>query len=484
MKSSTAIVVVMMALFAQDALAQSPSAGPGTGAPQLSAPSPQAGSVYVPDSSRPQPGAFAHTNLLLRAVNGGKPAGLQAPSQSAFGGPLTSAAPADGAEPNITLIQEAETPASMGCLYVNSPSYAGCAPNSSSGTGGPSPAGLGAIAIVDAFDNPDAATDLATFDSYWGLPAPRSFTKIYANGNGSCKTPPANQGWAGEESLDIEWSHVFATNAAIVLVEACSNSYADLLYAETVAFNYIHTNFPAGGQVSNSWQGGEYSTEVSDDPKFSDLHYSPFNSSNVLAFASSGDSGYEGSTTGFPSSNPWLVSAGGTSVWRNKANGSFYAEYCWSGAGGGTSTYETYATSYSGSHTGPWADFQYGIFGEANRKTPDMSFNADPASGVWVYSQYGFGGWTPVGGTSVSSPSLAGIVNRAGNHLGSYKYPFGLSSGFFNNAENNLLYAQLYATAAYKANFYDVKAGSNGTTAVAGWDYCTGVGSPRGLLGK
>ena len=55
---------------------------------------------------------------------------------------------------------------------------------------------------------------------------------------------------------------------------------------------------------------------------------------------------------------------------------------------------------------------------------------------------------------------------------------------WFNTEENNLIYAQLYAAAAYKANFYDVKVGSNGTTAVAGWDYCTGVGSPRGLLGK
>ena len=485
MKSSTAIVVVMMALFAQDALAQQASTGPGTSAPQLGTPSPQTGSAYVPASSRRQTGAFAHTNYVLRSLNGAKPAAVQAPSESAFGGKLTSAAPADADEPDVVLEQQAETPASMGCLYVSSPTArsTGCVPNYSSGTGGPSAAGYGAIAIVDAFDNPDAASDLATFDSYWGLRAPPSFTKIYANGNGDCSTPPANADWAVEESLDIEWAHVFAPNAAIILVEACSNSNTDLFYAEGVAFNYIHQNFPAGGQVTNSWQGGEFSGQIADDGIFSDKNYSPYNT-HILAFASSGDSGYEGATTGYPSGNPWVVSAGGTSVERNATNQHFQSEYCWSGSGGGTSTYETYVTTFTGGNMGPWADFQYPMFGQSSRRTPDISFNADPASGVWIYSQYGAGGWLVVGGTSVASPALASIVNRAGNELGSYDIEPISGTSYYNTEENNLLYSQLYAAKAYKANFYDVKSGSNGTRAVAGWDYCTGIGSPRGILGK
>ncbi len=485
MKYSTGIAVVMTALFAQGALAQQASTGTAV-TPQLSAPSPQTGSFYVPNSSRPQSGSFAHTNYVLRSPSGSKPAGVQAPSETAFGGKLTAAAaPGGGAEPNVVLEQQAETPASMGCLYVNSPVVrsTGCVPNYSSGSGGPSPAGYGAIALVDAYDNPDAASDLATFDSYWGLPAPPSFTKIYANGNGDCSTPPANQDWAGEESLDIEWAHVFASNAAIILVEACSNSNKDLFYAEQVAFNYIHQNYPAGGQVSNSWQGAEFSGQIADDPYFADWHYTPYNT-HILAFASSGDSGYEGATAGYPSGNPWVVSAGGTSVERNQANEHFQSEKCWSGSGGGTSAYETYVTSFSGGNTGPWADFQYPIFGQANRATPDLSFNADPASGVYVYSAYAFGGWMPVGGTSVASPSLASIVNRAGNQLGSYDINAINGTSSFNNEEDNLLYSQLYTALAYKANFYDVTAGSNGTKAVKGWDYCTGVGSPRGILGK
>jgi len=78
--------------------------------------------------------------------------------------------------------------------------------------------------------------DVAVFNAQWPLAA-TSFTKIFANGNGSCVTPPFNAGWALEESLDIEWAHVFAPKAAIILVEACSNSFADLFFAEQVAFN-------------------------------------------------------------------------------------------------------------------------------------------------------------------------------------------------------------------------------------------------------
>jgi hypothetical protein len=80
---------------------------------------------------------------------------------------------------------------------------------------------------------------------------------------------------------------------------------------------------------------------------------------------------------------------------------------------------------------------------------------------------------------------LAGIVNRSGNRLGSVK-PNAVTGGnaFFANAENNLIYGQLPTKAAYAANFYDVQTGSNGDAAGVGYDLCTGVGSPRGKLGK
>jgi len=430
---------------------------------------PQAGKVFVPESDKAQSG-FAHTTYLLRSVDGGKPA------------PLTSPAP-EGVNPSITYYQTAEYPSSMGCIYVKSPTSTGCKTGLG---GGPSAAGYGAIAIVDAYDNPDAASDVTTFNAEWPLAA-TSFTKIYANGNGSCSTPPANAGWALEESLDIEWAHVFAPNAAIILVEACSNSDADLFYAEQVAFTYIVDNYPAGGQVTNSWQGGEFSGQTADDPFFGDFHYAGATGwkTHIQAFASSGDGGYEGATTGYPSGSPWVISAGGTSVYRNSANGYFGYEGCWSGSGGGVSSQETYATTFTGGNTGPWANFQYPIFGKGSRVTPDLSFNADPNSGVYVYSGYN-GGWYIVGGTSVSSPSLASIINRSNNRLGTvFLTPITSGGDYFNTEENDLIYSQLATYTAYKTNFYDVTKGSNGGPAVvASYDECTGVGTPRGLLGK
>ena len=436
---------------------------------------PQAGFTFTPESSKIKPGGLAHTTYVLRSTDGTKPLVVKAPA-ALEPAALSSISP-------LATTEMAESPQSLGCLYVSSPASAGCVPNYSSGSGGPTAAGYGAIALVDAFDNPNASSDLAAFDSYWGL-LPANFVKVYANGNGSCSTPPADAGWSVESSMDIEYAHVFAPSAAIILVEACSNSWADLLYAEQVAFNYIVAHYPAGGQVSNSWQGGEFAGQIADDSLFADFTYNWATGykTPILAFASSGDFGFG---VGYPSTNPWVISAGGTSILRNSATLKVASESCWGGSGGGTSTVETYTTAFTGGNMGPWADFQYPIFGQASRNTPDMSFDADPASGAWVFSGFGMGGWGVVGGTSLSSPALAGIVNRLGNRLGSvFLTPATSGSDWFSNLENNYLYSQIPTQKAYKTNFYDVKTGSNGVKAVASWDFCTGVGSPRGGAGK
>jgi subtilase family serine protease len=118
------------------------------------------------------------------------------------------------------------------------------------------------------------------------------------------------------------------------------------------------------------------------------------------------------------------------------------------------------------------------------RSTPDLSFDSDPASGVYVRDTdaSGGGGWYIVGGTSVASPALAGLVNAAGNRLG--QAGPGGAYGFYTPGEDNLIYSQLGSAKAYAVNFYDVTTGSNGHSAVTGYDQCTGVGSPRGHLGK
>jgi len=471
MRSPLRVLLAGTVMFSTLAVwGQEPGSTRGAPAVIRSEATPQAGHIFVPETSRDQGSGKVHTTYILRSNDGTRPIGLKAPIA------LFTNTPASN-------IQEPETPQSLGCLYVKSPKTDGCIPNYNSGSGGPVAAGYGAIVLVDAFDNPDASSDLAAFNSYWGLPS-STFVKVYANGNGSCTTPPPDAGWSVESSMDIEYAHVFAPSAAIILVEACSNSWTDLLYAEQVAFNYIVTNYPAGGQVSNSWQGGEFSGQIADDSLFADFSYNWATnySTPILAFASSGDFGFG---VGYPSTSPWVISAGGTTINRNSATGKYRNEYCWGGSGGGTSAIETYTTAFSGGNTGPWADFQYPIFGQGARATPDLSFDADPASGAWVYSQYGLGGWAVVGGTSLSSPALAGIVNRAGNKLGSVFLTAATNgSDWFSTWENNLLYSQLATSKAYAANFFDVVKGSNGVAATTSWDYCTGVGTPRGILNK
>jgi kumamolisin len=402
-------------------------------------------------------GRHAHTNWVFGTVNG-----QIAQADAAGVGPLAT-------------VTHYETPSSMACVYKIPTNNGPCVPNINS-PGGPQNGGWGAIAIVDAFDNPYAAGELATFDAHFGLPA-ANFVQVYANGNGSCTTPPFNAGWGLEESLDIEWAHVMAPKATIILVEACSNSYTDLLYAEAVAGNLVQNSY-GGGDVTNSWGSGEFGGETAYDLYFG--YYYPF---KTAYFASAGDSGCGAA---YPSSSPWLVSAGGTTVNRT-ATLAFHDESCWAGSGGGTSSQETYVTGFTGGNTGPWADYQYPIFGQSNRSTPDMSFNADPNSGVVVYDcAYASGTchYYQVGGTSVSSPSLAGIVNNAANKLGTGHTNPTTGNGYYTAEEDNLLYSQLGAVAARSKNFYDVKTGSNGCAVGAGWDYCTGVGSPRALLGK
>lgn len=431
---------------ADNALPQAPMSNTPTSSANIFVP---ASSVYRPEDA----GKFMHTNYVLHTATGNRPAAMADPDAST----------------NLTL---AETPASLGCVYKVGPIYTNCDP-ATGGTNHPT-GGWGAIAIVDAFDNPNAASDLTTFNKKYGLPT-STFSKVYANGNGHCTKPVPNADWALEESLDIEWAHAMAPSAKIILVEACSNSDADLYYAETVAAQLVEN--VGGGEVSNSWGGGEYAGEANDDINFRTQY------KHVAYFASAGDSGCGAQ---YPSSSPFVVSAGGTTVRRNTDH-SFNSETCWSGSGGGTSAYEQWGTTtdFPGSGMGPWAAFQYPMFGgylgSTYRRTPDMSFDSDPNSGVYVYSGYN-GGWFIVGGTSVASPALAGIVNLSGNKLGQAP----AAGGYYSNGENNLIYSELMTTKDYAVNFYDVKSGTNGGSCKAAvlWDNCTGVGSPRGLLGK
>jgi kumamolisin len=391
--------------------------------------------VIVPKSSVERPedrGIRAHTNLLvLQPVSGTRPlSGVKPQVGPPFAGYFY------------------ETPASIGCLYKLTKFVKGCNPNTV--TANPT-GGFGAIAIVDAYDDPDAATDLATFSTQFGLPA-ATFSVVYASG----KKPPQDStgGWELEESLDIEWAHAMAPSAKIILVEAASTSFTDLFTAESKAAALV--NAAGGGEVSNSWGGSEFSGEAANDSLFVE--------SGVVFLASVGDS--EG--TLYPSTSPNVIAAGGTTISRNPVTGAFQAELAWNVAGGGPSTEE------------PRPSFQDGIesiVGGA-RGTPDLSFDSDPNTAVWIVDsipymgQGGPGAWWTVGGTSVASPSLAGIINATG--------------GKATSSEAEL--TEIYNNKAVVADFADTIKGScyfyDGYLAVKGWDFCTGVGSVKGKNGK
>jgi len=312
-------------------------------------------------------------------------------------------------------------------------------------------AGSQVIAIVDAFDYPRAVADFNAFSQAFLLPQETGdgsvLQVVYATGI----RPRYNSGWSQEAALDIEWAHAMAPTAKIVLVEAASNSFADLLQAVDVASGILGVR-----EVSMSWGGSEFSSETD-----SDTH---FTTANVVYFACSGDTGGK---VIWPGTSPNVLSAGGTTLYVD-GSGNFVAETGWNGSGGGTSKYEPRPL---------WQYYQntiQSIVGN-HRGSPDLSFDANPRTGVSVYWQ---GSWYIFGGTSVSAPSLAGVVNLASS----------LSTGFAASTIdelNNRIYANLPPDPDYAYDFRDIISGSAGKNRCKpGWDFVTGVGSNWGLNGK
>jgi subtilase family serine protease len=297
-----------------------------------------------------------------------------------------------------------------------------------------STAGAGTtIAIVDAYDDPTAESDLATFSSQYGLPpcttANGCFRKVSQTGSSSL--PRANGNWALEISLDVQWAHAIAPGAKILLVEARSNSNSNLYTAE----DYAKKN---AQYVSNSWGGPESSGETSYDAHFT--------RSGVSIFVSAGDNGLPAE---YPSTSPNVISVGGTTLTLN-ADGSFQSETGWSSGGGGCSAYETANASQA-------AFSQYSQVGCGGRRaTPDVSLDADPNSGVSVYDSTpynGQSGWWKVGGTSASSPMWAARAADSGGVV---------------NA------ATVYGSSI---SYRDITSGNNGAPCLAGFDLCSGRGS-------
>jgi hypothetical protein len=314
------------------------------------------------------------------------------------------------------------------------------------------------VAIVDAFDNPKAESDLAAYRSAYGLPACTTangcFKKVNQSGAAG-PLPTADYGWAEEESLDLDMVSAICPSCHILLVEANSPDTTSLSAAEDAA-----AGTPGVVAISNSWGGAEDATTIAAEPHF--------NHPGIAITASSGDSGY-GSF--WPAASPYVTAVGGTSL-ANASNARGWTETAWSGAGSGCSSQE------------PKPAWQTDT-GCAKRTIADVSAVADPKTGVAVYDTFnscgggaicdrllalglaqGADGWVKVGGTSASSPIIASVYALAGNtkSIDHASYPY-----------------------SHPSSLNDVTSGSNGNcggsylcTAGPGYDGPTGLGTPNG----
>ena len=283
------------------------------------------------------------------------------------------------------------------------------------------------IAIIIAYDTPSILADLTQFSSQYNLPAPNS-TNFEVHKMSDIISSGAANGWSQEACLDVEWAHAIAPDAKILLVESPNANSLYLLAAVQYA-----TSRPEVSVVSMSWGSSEGRSELSNDLYFA--------YPNIAFFASSGD---DGSTVYYPSSSPYVIGVGGTTLNLDSA-GNVVSETAWSKSGGGVSQYER----------SPLCQTNYGL-NSAYRCVPDVAYNADPSTGFSVCYN---GGWCIVGGTSAGAPQWAAI------------YALGASATLGN------LYDK--AKMAYSTYFRDITSGGTSSySATNGYDYVTGLGSP------
>ncbi|HSX09283.1 MAG TPA: S53 family peptidase [Candidatus Saccharimonadales bacterium] len=306
------------------------------------------------------------------------------------------------------------------------------------------------VAIIDAYDQPNILSDLQIYSSTFNLPQLTDCTGTIIKSTlpcfkkvdqtGGTNYPSTDSGWALEISLDIEAVHAVCDNCSILLVEAKSASNTDLLKAVDTAVNLGATI------ISNSYGSGEAASETQSD--------SHFNQPGIAIFASAGDSGYGVS---YPAASRYVIGVGGTKL-NLTSTGAYSSESAWSDGGSGCSSYETKPS------------WQHDT-GCKKRTVADIAADADPMSGAAVYDSVKYNnkkGWFKIGGTSLSSPLIAGIF-ATGDQLSTSQQ----AGSFFYGLSSN--------------HFHDITKGSNGfctpsylCKATTGYDGPTGLGSPNG----
>ena len=295
------------------------------------------------------------------------------------------------------------------------------------------------VAIVDAFHHVtitgsgNSDDDLAVYRSYYGL-APCTvgngcFRKVDQWGGTNYPTT-TDLGWDGEADLDIDAVSAVCPACHILFVESRSDSTDDLMTAVATAVAQ------GASEVSLSWGGSEDPGQTAYDPVF--------DHPGVAITAATGDSGFGAS---YPATSPYVTAVGGTTLTPTQGGG--WTETAWSGGGSGCSPIEPKPAWQSDSLC-------------SGRTEADVAAVADPSTGLDVYTD---GSWQIIGGTSLSTPLVAGMYALGGGEgptVGAY--PF------------------------YRApSVHDIVSGTNGSCAPAalctagpGFDGPTGLGSPLG----
>jgi subtilase family serine protease len=303
------------------------------------------------------------------------------------------------------------------------------------------------IAIIDAYNDPNIVADVAAFSRQFWLPQfnlSGGPTLRVESQTGSTTVLPRTDGdWSQEIALDVEWAHAIAPGANILLVEANSDSFADLL----MATNHAKVQ-PAVSVISASWDGDEFRGETSWDSAF--LARRGHIGQTFVAAA-----GDDGSPAEWPAVSPWVLSVGGTSL--TLADGAYAGETGWSGTSGGVARFETEPS------------FQAHVQSTGLRAAPDVAYVGDPDTGVAVYNTVPNSvgtGWAEIGGTSAGTPQWAALIALANQG----RAIRGL--GTISNAQSFL-----YSLPA--DDYHDITSGNNGGySAGPGYDAVTGLGSP------
>jgi subtilase family serine protease len=358
------------------------------------------------------------------------------------------------------------------------------------------------IVIVDSYGSPTIRNDLGVFDRAYGLPAPPAFQIIDPAGRVP-RYDPANSdmvGWASETTLDVEWAHVVAPGAKLLLVETpVSETEGVHGFPQIVTAEEYVLRHHLGDVISQSFSATEQT--FADKAQVEALRgaYQAAYRDHVTVLAASGDSGaadlrLDGTTyypfrvTSWPDSDPLVTGVGGTqlhvtaqgipaapTVWNdtNNTNANEFADGDPGpnplASGGGTSIFFTRP------------QFQDGVRDVVGgrRGVPDISMSAACDGSVNTYASFGGApaGWSPTCGTSEATPLFAGIVALADQVAG---HPLGLIN------------PALYQLAAQRApGIVEVTSGDNtvsfsqsgheqtvtGFRARPGYNLATGVGT-------